>query len=353
MYHFPMIPTRSVVLAALSWFTLSAVPSFAEESPPGARMRAAAQALAASVDEKRRARLVLPFADAQRTDWHYTPRSRPGLTFADLDAAQRDAVHRLLRGALSAVGHRKLVNIIELELVLKETEFALSMLRDPQKYSLVIFGTPDAAAPWGWRFEGHHLSLNFTVRGDAAAVSTTPSFFGANPAQVRKGPKQGLRALAAEEDEARKLLEMLDPAQRRIAIVDERTYGDIITANREQVAPLDNRGLEARAMTEPQKAQLRTLIEVYADSFEPALRAARIARSSDGFESIRFAWAGSPDKGKRHYYRVQGPRFLVEYDASQNDGNHVHTVWRDYDGDFGRDLLREHHALSQGSSHRH
>jgi Protein of unknown function (DUF3500) len=339
-----MIPTRSLVLATLSWFTLSAAPSFADESAPGARMRAAAQALIASLDERRRARLVLAFTDAQRTDWHYTPRSRPGLSFADLDAAQRDAVHRLLKSALSALGHRKVVNIVELELVLKDIEFALSLLRDPEKYSLVIFGTPDAKAPWGWRFEGHHISLNFTVAGDTA-VATTPSFFGANPAEVRKGPKQGLRVLASEEDEARKLLGMLDAAQLRTAIVDTRTYGDIVTANKEQVAPLDNRGLEARAMTQEQKAQLRKIIEVYADSFEPHLRAARLARAAEGFDAIRFAWAGSPDKGRQHYYRVQGPKFLIEYDASQNDGNHVHTVWRDYDGDFGRDLLREHHAL--------
>jgi hypothetical protein len=352
MYHFPMFARSFVMFAALSWLTLAAGASAADESQPGARMRAAAQALAASLDERRRARLVLPFTDARRTDWHYTPRSRPGLTFADLDAAQREALTRLLGSALSAVGHRKVVNIIELELVLKEIEFALSLLRNPEKYAIVIFGTPDPVSPWGWRFEGHHLSLNFTVRGDAA-VATTPSFFGANPAEVRKGPKQGLRVLAAEEDEARKLLALLDAAQRRIAIVDARTYGDIITAARDKVSPLDNRGLEARAMTEPQKAQLRRLIEVYADSFEPQLRAARLARSNEGFDSIRVAWAGSPDKGKQHYYRVQGAKFLIEYDASQNDGNHVHTVWRDYDGDFGRDLLREHHAMTRGTSHHH
>jgi hypothetical protein len=351
-YHFLMIPMRSLALAALSWATLCIAPAAAQEPPPGARMRTAAQALMASLDEPRRARLALAFGDAQRTDWHYTPRSRPGLSFAELDAPQRDSVHRLLKTALSAMGHRKAVNIIELELVLKEIEFTLSLLRDPQKYSIVIFGTPEAASPWAWRFEGHHLSLSFTVRGDSA-VATTPSFFGANPAEVKKGPKQGLRVLAAEEDEARKLLTMLDAGQRRAAIVDARTYGDILTANKDRVAPLDNRGLEARAMTEPQKAQLRKVIEVYADGFEPQLRAARLARSSDGFDSIRFAWAGSPDKGKQHYYRVQGAKFLIEYDASQNDGNHVHTVWRDYEGDFGRDLLREHHALARGTSHRH
>lgn len=337
-----MIPRR------LAGITLAALVSFgpagaAAQDGAGARMRAAAEALIASVDERKRARLVLPFADERRSDWHYTPRSRPGLSFADFDPAQRESLQRLLRSALSAAGHRKVVNIIELELVLREMETFGRLLRDPDKYFVVVFGTPDAKAPWGWRFEGHHLSLNFTLRGDSA-IATTPSFFGANPAEVRSGPKQGLRVLAQEEDEGRKLLGLLDAGQRRTAIVDERTYGDIVTGAKDRVTPLDQRGLEARAMSEAQKAQLRKLIETYADSFEAPLRAARLARAAEGFDAIRFSWAGAAERGKPHYYRVQGPKFLIELDASQNDGNHVHTVWRDYDGDFGRDLLREHHA---------
>jgi hypothetical protein len=345
-----MFMRRLARLTFAPLLALAAIPAGGQE-PPGARMRAAAQAMIASVDEKRRAKLVLPFTSEDRTDWHYTPRSRVGLSFAELDAKQRDSVHRLLKTALSAVGHRKVINIIELELVLREIE-TFGLMRDPEKYFVVFFGPPDAKTPWGWRFEGHHLSLNFTVRGDAA-VATSPSFFGANPAHVQKGPKQGLRVLGAEEDEARKLLDSLDAAQKRVAIVDPRTYGEIITTNKERVSPLDQRGLEARALNAPQKAQLRRLIEVYADNFEAPLRAARLARAEEGFDAIRFAWAGSPERGKQHYYRVQGQKFLIEYDASQNDGNHVHTVWRDYEGDFGRDLLREHHAMARGTSHRH
>jgi hypothetical protein len=339
-------------LLLAGWITAMPAAHAHETEAVAAKMRAAAEALVASVDARKRSRLALPFTDAARIDWHYTPRSRPGLSFADLDPKQREAVHALLKTALSAVGHRKVVNIVELELVLKEMEFALSFLRDPEKYFVVIWGTPDAKSPWGWRFEGHHLSLHFTVRGETA-IATTPSFFGANPAEVRKGPKKGLRVLAPEEDEARKLLEMLDEGQRRGAIIDSRTYGDIVTGAKDKVSPLDNRGLEAPAMTEGQRAQLRRLIEVYADSFEPALRAARLARANEGFESARFAWAGTTEKGKPHYYRVQGPKFLIEFDASQDDGNHVHTVWRDFDGDFGRDLLRDHHAMSLGTTHRH
>ena len=216
-------------------------------------------------------------------------------------------------------------------------------MRDPEKYFVVFFGAPGASHPWSWRFEGHHLSLNFTLRGDSA-VATTPSFFGANPALVPKGPRQGLRVLAREEDEARELLGLLDAAQRRAAIVDSRSYGDIVTGAKDRVGPLDNRGIEARAMDAAQRAQLTRLIAVYADSFEPRLRAERIARAGEDFDSVRFAWAGPTERGKPHYYRVQGARFLIEYDSSQNDGNHVHTVWRDFNGDFGRDLLREHHT---------
>ena len=315
-----------------------------------AKMRSAAQAMVASVDGGKRSRLVLDFASDKRTDWHYTPRSRPGLSFADLDPAQRDAVHRLLRTALTAAGHRKVTNIIELELVLREVE-TFGLFRDPEKYFLVLFGAPDATRPWGWRFEGHHLSLSFTLRGDA--IATTPSFFGANPAEVSAGPKKGLRTLADEEDEGRKFLAMLDAGQRGIALIDPRPYGDIVTRNADRASPLESRGLEAKALTPSQKDQLRKVIETHAAAFEAPLRDARLARASEAFDTIRFAWAGATERGKPHYYRVQGPQFLIEYDASQDGGNHIHTVWRDFNGDFGRDLLREHHAATRGTSHRH
>jgi hypothetical protein len=327
--------------------------AMAQASDAAPRMRAAANALMSDLDERRRSKLVLAFTDPLRTDWHYTPRSRPGLSFADLDVKQRDSVHALLKTALSEIGHRKVVNIIELELVLREMEFAMALMRDPKKYSLVFFGQPSADAPWGWRFEGHHLSLSFTLRGERA-IASTPSFFGANPAEVKQGAKKGLRVLAAEEDEARRLLALFDAGQRATAIVDAHSYGDIVTRNAGEVEPLDNRGLQAHAMTEAQRDQLRKLIDVYADNFEPGLKAARLARVNEGdFGQTRFAWAGPTERGKSHYYRVQGARFLIEYDASQGDGNHIHTVWRDFEGDFGRDLLREHHATALGTTHQH
>lgn len=319
-------------------------------------MRQAADRLLAAVPENTRTKIVRPFDDRDRFDWHYTPRSRNGAALKELDARGREAVHALLKTALSAAGHRKVVNIVELELVLREIE-TFGLMRDPERYHVTIYGKPDPKAAWGWRFEGHHLSLNFTLAGDRAAADA-PSFFGANPAtvpgHVKHGPKRGQRVLAVEEDEARALLAMLDETQHREAVFEARTYGEIVTANADKVDPLQPVGIAAAQLDEKQRTQLLKLVEVYAASFEPGLAQARLARvREDGVASIRFGWAGSTERGRQHYYRIQGPRFLIEYDASQNDGNHVHTVWRDFSGDFGRDLLRRHYALVRGSSHRH
>ena len=323
-------------------------------------MRQAAERLLAAVPEGARAKIVRPFDDRDRLDWHYTPRSRNGAALKELDARGREAVHALLKTALSVTGYRKAVNIIELELVLREME-TFGLMRDPERYHLTVYGTPDPKAAWGWRFEGHHLSLNFTLAGDRAAADA-PSFFGANPATVPKnakfGARQGMRVLGAEEDEARTLLSSLDETQRREAVFDSRTYGDIVTTNADKVDPKSDAlrpvGIAAAKLDEKQRAQLLKLIELYAGSFEAGLAQARLARVREGgVEHIRFGWAGPTERGKPHYYRIQGPKFLIEYDASQNDGNHVHTVWRDFSGDFGRDLLRQHYALARGSAHRH
>jgi len=317
-----------------------------------ARMRDSVERFVAALPEKSRAQAMRPFEDRDRLDWHYVPRSRNGIALKELDPAGREAVHGLLRSALSASGYRKAVNIIELELVLREIE-TFGWMRDPERYHLTVYGTPDRARRWGWRFEGHHLSLNFTLAGDKMAVDT-PSFFGANPATVAGGPKKGLRALGEEHDAGWALLESLGEAQRREGVFDTRTYGDIVTGSRDKVEPLDAAGISAAKLDERQRALLWKLVETYARSFEPGLAEARLARAKQGgIEAIRFGWAGSIARGKPHYYRVQGPLFLIEYDASQNDGNHIHTVWRDFAGDFGRDLLADHYRASLDTGHRH
>ena len=340
--------TRVLALALL----FLSCAAFGHPSAPAAgKMREQMEKLLAALPDKARAQATKPFEDRDRTDWHYTPRSRNGVSFKDLDAGQREQVHSLLKIALSSVGYRKVTNIIELELVLRELETFGALMRDPDKYFLVVFRDPADAqwrGPWGWRFEGHHLSLNFTLAGDKVAVDT-PSFFGANPATVMKGAKKGFRALGEEHDAGWAVIEALNDAQRREAVFAERTYGEIVTGNRDKVEPLAPAGIPAAKLDEKQRMLLWKLIEVYAGNFEPGLAQARLARAKQGsIEAISFGWAGSTARGKPHYYRVQGPLFLIEYDASQNDGNHIHTVWRDFGGDFGRDLLREHYAL-----HRH
>jgi hypothetical protein len=317
-----------------------------------ARMRESAERLISALPDAARAKVLRAFDDRDRLDWHYTPRSRNGVALKELDARGREAVHALLQQALSAPGYAKVVNIIELEIVLREIE-TLGLMRDPERYHLTIYGTPHITERWGWRFEGHHLSLNFTLAGGRMAVDT-PSFFGANPATVMKGARKGLRALAAEEDQARELLGSLSEEQRREALFDTRTYGDIVTRNAEKVDPLKPVGIPASRLDEGQRAQLLKLVEVYARTFERGLAEARTGRvHQGGVENIRFGWAGAIERGRPHYYRVQGPLFLIEYDASQNDGNHVHSVWRDFEGDFGRDLLRLHYQTARNTSHRH
>jgi hypothetical protein len=346
---------------------LAAHAALAQEKPAAtsaaaARMRQAADRLLAALPAAAREKAALPFEDRDRTDWHYTPRSRNGVPLKDLDPGSREHVHALLRQALSAPGYRKVVNIIELEIVLREIE-TFGPLRDPERYHLTIYGKPDSRAAWGWRFEGHHLSLNFTLAGDRLAIDA-PSFFGANPATVPRGPKKGLRALAQEEDAGDALLASLGAGQKSEAVFESRTYGDIVTGAAAKVDPLSPAGISAAKLDERQRGLLVALIEAYARTFEPGLAEARMARvRSGGIEKIHFGWAGSTERGRPHYYRVQGPLFLIEYDASQGGGNHIHTVWRDFRGDFGRDLhspgdlgrdlLREHYAWARGSAHRH
>jgi hypothetical protein len=343
---------RSVAAMLLVAFANAASGQDDPAASVAARMRVAAEAVVAAFPATAREQLIRPFEDRDRLDWHYTPRQRNGVALKGLDARSRDAIHALLRTALSAAGYRKIVNIIELELVLREME-TFGAMRDPERYHLTVYGAPSRSDAWGWRFEGHHLSLNFTLAGDRFVVDT-PSFLGSNPARVAAGPRAGLRVLAAEEDEARALLESLSETQRAIAVFDTRSYGDIVTTNAARVDPLKPVGIAASQLDAQQRARLEKLIDVYASTFEAALAQARMARVRQaGLDDVRFGWAGPTVRGRPHYYRVQGPTYLIEYDASQNGGNHVHTVWRDFTGDFGRDLLREHYRMARGTSHAH
>jgi hypothetical protein len=207
-----------------------------------------------------------------------------------------------------------------------------------------VFGTPSTKDTWGWRVEGHHVSLHFTVvKGNL--VASSPTFLGSNPAEIREGPKKGLRILGDQEDSARSLLMALNDSQRMKAIIQNVALNDIVTTNKLEISPLSPVGITAAELTPQQRDLLMKVIDVYTSRMADDIAGDRRAKvQKAGIEKIAFAWAGETERGKKHYYRIQGPTFLIEHDNSQNDGNHVHSVWRDFNGDFGRDLLREHIA---------
>jgi hypothetical protein len=210
----------------------------------------------------------------------------------------------------------------------------------------MVFGQPAPAATWGWRVEGHHVSLNFTIV-DGVLVAATPSFFGANPARVPRGPRQGLRALAAEEDLGRQLVLSLTPRQKQVAILNQQVPADIITGSARAVTPLQPTGLLAAAMSYQQNEKLLALIREYLGRNRPELAEADLKKiRSAGIDRIGFVWIGGLEQGEAHYYRVQGPTFLLEYDNIQNQANHIHAVWRDFENDFGDDLLKRHYERS-------
>ena len=311
-----------------------------------AAMSSAAAKWLSSLEPEKRDRAVFAFDSDERLRWHFVPNEnhpRKGVTFKEMSEPQRELAHALLKTGLSARGHSAAAAIMELEKILQVIEGERRRARrDPEEYYVSVFGTPGDKSAWGWRFEGHHVSLRFDVVG-ASMTASSPAFFGSNPAEVRDGPQKGTRVLGMEEDAARALLDLLDAEQRAVAIVQPDAPPDILTMVAPQVTPLAPPGLKITALTKAQRDALMRLIDVYVGTMAPDIGAERMARvRKAGLDNITFAWAGSTEKGQKHYYRVQGPSFLIEYDNTQNNGNHIHSVWRDFNGDFGRDLLREH-----------
>jgi hypothetical protein len=319
----------------------------AQPDAPEVRMARAATALIGALATEQQAKIRWPFDSEERFNWHFVPRDRQGLSLKAMNETQRSAALELLRVGLSAKGYSKAETIRSLEIVLHALEGTAR--RDPDLYYITIFGEPGSNR-WGWRYEGHHISQNWTVE-NGAAISTTPAFFGANPAEVREvvpnGPAKGTRALGAEEDLARKLLASLSADQQRVAITSAIAPADIITGNARKAAIQENLGLAADALSPAQQALLMALIEEHASSQPSSLAERRLARvRQDGFGRVRFAWMGSTRRGpgEGHYYRIQGASFLIEYDNVQTNANHQHVVWRDVEGDFGDDVLARHHA---------
>jgi len=336
----PAILLASVcVSAALGW-------AYLKPAPTGKALTVKAQAYLKTLSEEQRQTSLLPYDTPKRVDWHFIPKKyRKGLQIKDMNETQRAAAHGLLRSALSKVGYDKAVKIMQLEAVLAALEQSRrgGPIRDAERYYYTIFGKPQDKKRWGLSIEGHHLSLNFVIEGDKV-ISSTPTFLAANPTIVRKeypgGPPKGARVLEKEETLAFELVNSLDAEQRKTAVLAPKAPREIRAAGEPQPPQTAAEGIAAKALTRDQAKLLRELVDVYASTMPPDVARRRLAAiEKAGFEKVHFAWAGSLKPGVGHYYRIQGPTFLIEFvntqpDAAGNPASHIHCVWRDMQGDF-------------------
>ena len=305
----------------------------------------AANNFLASLTPEQRAIAVISFDSDERENWFYTPVPRKGLQLREMSPYQKRLATALLAAGLSQQGFIKAETIMSLEDVLRILEKDDGERRNPEKYYFSIFGEPSDSKPWGYRVEGHHVSQNYTIVG--GKVADSPSFFGSNPAEVRIGPRKGLRVLAQEEDLGHNLIESLTPEQQQIAIVDKTAYKDILTTNSRRAALQGQpSGIAASKLNDKQFGLLMDLLGAYADNMPEQLAQARLQKIKDAGKNIFFAWAGVLERTGPHYYRVQSPTFFVEYDKTQDNANHIHSVWRDFNGDWGMDVLKDHYQTS-------
>jgi hypothetical protein len=331
--------------ATLAALVISAAPH-ARAHDVEADMTLAAQRFLATLGPEQTAKACFKLEDAERKNWHFIPRTRLGLTLKEMTPEQRLVAQALLATGLSSQGYTKAVSVMSLEAILAELEKGQpgKPVRDPEMYFFSIFGTPENLKPWGWRLEGHHLSLNFTCSGHGTA--STPSFFGTNPGEVRQGPRAGIRLLAKEEDLGRQLMHSLGEEQRKQALILAEAPKDILNEPKRETLT-DAEGVPVSALQPNQQELLEQIIRVYLGTHRPEVEATEWERiKTTDWTGVRFAWAGGVNPGDPHYYRVQGKNFVMEYDNTQNGANHPHAVWRDRERDFGVDLLKEHYAKS-------
>jgi hypothetical protein len=337
-----------ILVAATSWMGTQR----AEAHDPAADMVQAANNFIVSLDDEAKKAALFEFSDDKRQFWHFVPDKyikpggkRYGLLVEKMTPRQRLLAFALLSSAMTHKGYSQSLTIMTLEQILHEME-KKNPIRNPQLYYVSIFGKPSTTETWGWKVEGHHLSLNCTVV-KGKHFSVTPSFFGTNPGTVKSGPAKGLKVLSAEEDMARALVKSLSDEQKKKAIIAAKAPSDVITkqdrkADKGKFMPI--KGISFDELNDAQKAQLLKVIHEYSSKYRPEIIAEIDGRKkiADG-KGIYFAWAGGMELGDGHYYRIQTPLFLFEYDSTQNGANHVHAVWRDFDGDFGEDLLKKHY----------
>jgi hypothetical protein len=291
------------------------------------------------------------FESEERYNWYFVPRARNGVPVKQLNEAQRKAAMAILQESLSTPGYSKAIAIIEMESVLKvlENRKPEDDYRDPEKYYFTIFGTPSKKEPWGWRIEGHHLSLNFSSLTNEV-VSSTPMFMGSNPAIVPSGPDKGKQILKKEEELARALLGSFSQEQLKSVIIDQTAPKEIITGNNRKALLDSKEGITYAQMNSSQRKLLMQLLEEYLHNFKEQITDNHMQKiRKAGLDNLLFAWAGSSERGQEHYYRIIGPTLLIEYDNTQTNANHVHVVVRDLTNDFGEDVLKKHY---EQQSHR-
>ncbi len=337
---------RGVTILAFAGLLTSAY--YRAHSP--AVMSEAARAFLNSLTAEQKSKATFAFTDDERHFFHFVPdnniqqtlkRGRKGLTLREMTSPQKHLAHALLNAGLSQRGYIKATSIMSLEDILRIMEKDDGERRNPEKYYFSIFGDPSESGTWSYRVEGHHISLHFIVVN--GKVVSTPFFLGTNPAEVKEGPRQGLRVLGKEEDLGRELVTSMTADQKKVAVVAAEGYKDILTAaDRKAALKGQPNGLSASKMNAKQRQMLHAILEEYCNNLPEQAAQARMDQIKKAGNNMFFAWAGPEERGKGHYYRVQAPTFLVEYDNTQNGANHVHSVWREYDGDFGDDLLKAH-----------
>jgi hypothetical protein len=325
-------PTQVAAGAPTTAVSATVAPAPTAAAAPSALLAAeigqAATQFLASLDDAGRSTATYDFGDAERQRWHWTTPAgfpRNGLPLNEMNPDQRSLAMGLLRASVSPAGYQKVLDIMSLQSELGN---------DPQQYYVTLFGTPGDNAPWGWRFEGHHISRHFTMVGEQ--VGMTPFFMGAWPTATNAG----LRAMDREEQAARELVTSLEGTSRETAIFRPRTLTSHVTQNEAYVTPLEPVGIAVGELNDDRKALVMEIIQTYLGALPDATATPLFERlSAAGIENVRFGWSGSVEQRRPHYYRLQGPTFLLEFDNSRNSGTHIHSVWRDFAEDFGQNLV--------------
>ncbi len=339
--------TRKLLLTASVLIAMGALLSanFQTEPASGLKMTAAAKAFLGTLTAEQKKQASFAFDDKERLNWHFIPRPRNGLPIRQLEGDSLKAAHALLQSGLSTAGYDQALNVMSLEEVLYLLEGGVREerreRRDPKKYYFSFFGTPADTGTWGWRLEGHHMSLNYTIK-DGKVASSTPEFFGANPGTIDSGVGRQIRVLGTEEDIARSILKLCNEDQKKLAWIDTAAPDDLRTGGAMGTNPVASQpettapvGLPASKMSNDQKKLLAELLSEYLRNMPGDVeKERRAAIEAGGLDGIHFAWWGDAEQHKRHYYRVQGKSFLIEYNNTQNNANHVHSMWRNLGGDF-------------------